>query len=99
MLLGQAGGTLGAQQLKGSHDAGAGIGSLAGHIGSATGNGIGSAAHLSGIGSGLGVGSGNDVIGSIDLVLIQHRDSGVGLQGADGAAVDRDLEIGIGRAV
>ena len=98
MLLGQAGSTLGAQQLKCSHNACACVGSVAGHIGSAAGHSVGGTAHLGGVGSSLGVGRSDDVVGSVDLALVQNRDGSVGLQSADHAAVDGDLQVGIGQS-
>ena len=98
MLLGQACGTLGAQQLKGGNHACTGVGSVAGHISGTGGNGVGSAAHLSGVLGSLGVGGGNDVVGSVDLGLVQDGDGSVGLQSADGAAVDGDLQVSVGQS-
>ena len=46
VLLGQTGSTLGAQQLERGHDACAGVGSLAGHVGRTGGHSSVSAAHL-----------------------------------------------------
>ena len=69
MLLGQAGSALGAQQLQCSHNAGTHISGITAHIGSTGGHCAGSAAHLSGVGSSLSLGGGNDVVGSIDLIL------------------------------
>ena len=98
VLLGQACGTLGAQQLKGGNHACTGVGSVAGHISGTGGNGVGSAAHLSGILGSLGVGGSNDVVGSVDLGLVQDRDGSIGLQSADGAAVDGDLQVCVGQS-
>ena len=74
------------------------VNGVAGHISGTGGNGVGSAAHLSGVLGSLGVGGGNDVVGSVDLGLVQDRDGSVGLQSADGAAVDGDLQIGVGQS-
>ena len=94
MLLGQAGSALGAQQLQCSHNASTHISGITAHIGSTGGHCAGSAAHLSGVGSSLSLGGGNDVVGSIDLILIQHADSGAGLQCADGAAGHSNAQVG-----
>ena len=97
VLLGQTGSTLGAQQLEGGHDACAGVGSLAGHVGRTGGHSSVRATHFGDVGSSLGLGSGDDVVGSVDLVLVQHGDGSGRLESADGAALDSDLQVSSGQ--
>ena len=85
MLLGQAGSTLGAQQFQCGNNACTHIGCIAGQVSSAAGNCICCAAHLGGVSSSLCVGGCNDVVGSIDLFLVQDADRCAGFQCADGA--------------
>src|SRR5699024_4681792 len=97
VLFGQAGGALGAQHIQGGHHGGADAGRVAGRVRRAGCHSGVCAAHIFGVGGGPDVGGRGDVVGGADLLRVQDRDGGGGLQRGHHAAADGDLPVGGGQ--